>query len=102
MRHKLMGALALSLVVLTGITGTAGAQTCAGASPSNVTCAPSESPAVVLSASVSKPAVAAATETSAPSALAFTGSDAGQLALIGVLAVTLGLVLRSRARARSV
>jgi hypothetical protein len=102
MRHKLIGALALSLLVLLGVSATAGAQDCTGASPSNTSCGPNEPPARVLSASASKPAVAAAATTkAAPSALAFTGSDAGQLALVGGAAVALGLVLRSRGRARA-
>ncbi len=101
MRQKLVGALALSFVIFIGGASMAGAQECTGASPSDVTCGPEVSPSRVLSSSASRPAVAAnsAAENDA-SALAFTGSDAGQLALLGVGAVTLGLVLRSRASAR--
>jgi hypothetical protein len=126
MRNRLIGALALSLMVFFGATAVASAQ-CTGASPSNTNCGPTTrgvdvpgsppappvvSPAPsaqVLSATASRPAaavmpaaaspaVAAATTNAAPSALAFTGSDAAQLALVGGAAIVLGLVLRSRGR----
>ena len=101
MRQKLIGALALSLALFIGFTSMAAAQDCSGASPSDVTCGPEVSAVRVLNSTATAPVVAANTAENNASALAFTGSDAGQLALLGVAAVTLGLFLRARAKKRT-
>jgi len=113
MRYKVLATLALACVVLMGFTASASAQSdgCASASPSKNACKPAVTvtsppstvaPAMVLSESVTAPAASNQVESAAAaSPLAFTGSDAGQLALIGAAALGLGLVLRSRARART-
>jgi hypothetical protein len=102
-----MAALVLALGSFIGISSAAGAQDCVTASPSSAQCGPEVNASRVLSNAATAPAVAASAPTVAASAaengassLAFTGSDGARLALLGVGAIILGVVLRTRARAR--